>query len=103
MNSIPDYTGKPFSSLPFVRRAKRGSKEPSSNWAVSPAEDYGQACRQGKEYARHFIQWLRQNPEAPPMLALIVRDMDTAIGTDESGYRVAFLEHLESLLLGVKP
>lgn len=99
----PDYTGKPMSALPFVFRAKRGSKELSSNWHCPPTDDYGHACRMGKEYAMHFVQWLKHNPDAPPVLGLIVHDMDTRLGTVGSGYHVGFFEHLESLLMGVKP
>lgn len=105
--SIPaiDYTGKPLSALPFVYRPKRGSKELSSNWAVTPTTDYLHACNMGREYAAHFIQWLRQSDMAcGNMLGLIVADMAATVaparGSEDAthGYAVGFLSYLERLL-----
>lgn len=109
--SIPaiDYTGKPLSALPFVYRPKRGSKELPSNWAVTPTTDYLHACNMGREYAAHFIQWLRQSDMAcGNMLGLIVADMAGKVapmpGTDDGthGYAVGFLSYLERLLLALQ-
>ncbi|HEX5277482.1 MAG TPA: hypothetical protein VFW42_07430 [Fluviicoccus sp.] len=100
-----DYTDATLSALPFVYRPKRGSKELSSNWRVTPTTDYAHACNTGREYAAHFIQWLRQSDMAMGnALGLIVADMAATVaparGSDDAthGYAVGFLSYLERLL-----
>src|SRR5450830_531158 len=51
-----------FEKLPFVYRPKRGFNN-SSNWHVPPTSSYTRACEIGQEYALHFVQFLKDNPD----------------------------------------
>jgi hypothetical protein len=89
-----------FSKLPFVHRPKRGFKN-ASNWHVPPTEDYGQACKIGREYAAHFAQYLKDNPDmcGANSLGIIARDIDFENTSSAAGYWVGFFSHLERMVL----
>ena len=85
--------------LPFVYRPKRGHKG-ASNWHVPPTDDYVAACKVGREYAAHFAQFLRDNPELAGGFALgwIAADIDFEDESGAKGYWVGFFSHLERLI-----
>jgi hypothetical protein len=89
-----------FSKLPFVYSPKHGFKN-ASNWHVPPIEDYGQACQISREYAAHFAQYLKDNPEmcGANSLGLIARDIDFENTSGAAGYWVGFFSHLERIIL----
>jgi hypothetical protein len=89
-----------FSKLPFVDSPKHGFKN-ASNWHIPPTEDYGQACQIGREYAAHFAQYLKDNPDmcGANSLGLIARDIDFENTSGAAGYWVGFFSHLERIIL----
>jgi hypothetical protein len=89
-----------FFSLPFVYRPKRGYKN-ATNWCVEPTDDYLGACRIGSDYAGHFIQFLKDNPDraGSNVLGIIVKDINFADESMAKGYWVGFFAHLERLIL----
>ncbi|SHM05397.1 hypothetical protein SAMN05216428_11287 [Nitrosospira sp. Nsp11] len=88
-------TDRPFTwqELPFNFRSKRSS----SHWHVPPTDDYGLACRTGREYAAHFIQFLKDNPSSVgmPILGSIAGAIDFSDESGAKGYWVGFFAHLE--------
>jgi hypothetical protein len=88
-----------FGELPFVYRPKRGSKG-ASNWDVPLASDYGDACHIGREYAGHYLQYIKDNPQVSEsnMLGAIARDIDFKDASDSTGYWVGFFSYLERIL-----
>ena len=69
-----------FAKLPFVYRPKRGFNN-ASNWHTPPTEDYAQACAVGGEYAAHFAQYLKDNPDmcGANSLGIIARDRKSVV------------------------
>lgn len=62
----------PLSSLPFV--GTQGGD--TCYWVVRPTGDYGRDCELGREYAAHYLQYLRANPNCVQgLLDAILRDM----------------------------
>ncbi len=99
-----DYTGKPFSDLPFVYRRKRG-KVDNSDWAVEPTTDYLHACTMGRRYAAHFLQWMKQSGNCLGCeLNFILSDMAPTLARPRNdddathGYAVGFVAHLERFI-----
>lgn len=88
-----------FADLPFVHHPKRGIQA-ASNWHVPPTDDYAQACTLGREYAGHFIQYLKNNPSwvGANGLGRIAADMDFRDDTGAKGYWVGFFSQLERLI-----
>ena len=62
------------------------------------AEDYGVACDIGREYAAHYIQYLKDNPGQLPILNYIVSDIDFEDNSNTKGYWVGFISYLDRLL-----
>ena len=89
-----------FSKLPFVYRPKRGFKH-ASNWRVPLIDDYSQACEAGRNYAAHFAQYLKDNPDTcgSNSLGAIAKDIDFKTASSATGYWVGFFSHLERLIL----
>jgi hypothetical protein len=79
----------PITALPFVS-IKRGVPH---YWQVTPTNDYGAACAKGREYAAHLAQYVKDNPAAVGLFALIVGAIDHTDATPAKGYRVGFLAH----------
>lgn len=95
----PEIKPASLSALPFVYRPKRGFKN-ASNWRVPPTDDYGLACKIGREYAAHFVQYLKDNPcwVGSNTLGHIVAGIDFKDETGAKGYWVGFFSHLERLI-----
>ncbi|ECY9625004.1 hypothetical protein AVH85_10525 [Salmonella enterica subsp. enterica serovar Cerro] len=95
----PEIKPASLSALPFVYRPKRGFKN-ASNWRVPPTDDYGLACKIGREYAAHFVQYLKDNPcwVGSNTLGHIVAAIDFKDETGAKGYWVGFFSHLERLI-----
>ncbi len=87
------------SLLPFVFRPKRGSKG-ASDWCVTPTDDYGLACEIGREYAAHFVQFMKDNPSwvESNKLGIIASDIDFTDESGAKGYWVGFFSYLERLI-----
>ena len=95
----PEVLTTPMSELPFVSRPERKDKKARhSNWNVPAAEDYGVACEIGREYAAHYIQYLKDNPGQMPILNCIVSDIDFEDKSNTKGYWVGFISYLDRLL-----
>lgn len=88
--------------LPFTFFPKRGgSYKTISHWRVPPTDNYGLGCRMGREYAAHFIQYLKDNPGTVGMnwLGQIAKDIDFADDSGAKGYWVGFFSHLERYIV----
>jgi hypothetical protein len=96
-NPVPNESS--FTKLPFVHTPKQGFKN-ASNWHVPPIEDYNQACKIGREYAAHFAQYLKNNPDmcGANSLGIIARDIDFENTSNAAGYWVGFFSHLERIV-----
>jgi hypothetical protein len=97
----PEVVPASHDALPFINRPKRKSKRnPHTNWHVPPANDYGEACQMGEEYAAHYVQYLKDNPfwVGSNMLGLIAGDIDFKDDTAAKGYWVGFFTYLERLI-----
>ncbi|NHR07575.1 hypothetical protein HA052_20510 [Chromobacterium haemolyticum] len=74
-------------------------------WQIEPSYDsYPQAGADGREYAAHLLQWLKDNPllVGSGLLGRIARDIDFA-NEQQRGVWVAFFNHLERVLsLGLR-
>jgi hypothetical protein len=88
-----------FSQLPFIH-TKHHEFNPVSNWHVPPTEGYSQACDTGREYAAHFAQYLRDNPDmcGANLLGAIARDIDFKDSSNAAGYWVGFFSYLERII-----
>lgn len=86
-------------ALPFVSKQDR-SKPGKKYWDVKPINDYSLACNIGAEYAAHFVQYLKNNPNDVEinLLGSIVEDMDFTDDSGAKGYHVGFFTYLEFLL-----
>jgi hypothetical protein len=89
-----------LAALPFVRTKEEGFKY-ITNWHVPPTDDYSQACKTGREYAAHFAQYLKDNPDmcGANTLGIIARDIDFQNTSATAGYWVGFFSHLERIIL----
>ena len=97
--------GKVFDviQLPFVqapRCMKDIEKIPFCNWSIPRIDDYGLACRIGREYAAHFVQNLKDDPSIAPnnILAGIARAINFDDDSDAKGYWVGFFTELSYYL-----
>lgn len=115
----PVVTPCPVTELPFVKDIKTAPRDRTRCfWSVERTSDYGAACDTGREYAAHYLQYLRQNPHCRGMLLTqIVAAMGAAgalhpaagrLARDGThGYAVGFLsllDHvLQSALAGADP
>ena len=92
------------SELPFIsspRHFRRhGSPHWGSLWHVHRINDYEQACTIGREYAAHFAQYLKDNPEivGHNLLGRIATDMDFHDASARRGYWIGFFSYLEQLV-----
>lgn len=92
----------PFFVLPFIAEIKvlpRGKR--ISYWDVPHTEDYGLACKAGRQYAGDFIQYLKDAParSGSNTLGRMVMDMAAyPLGTPMHGYEVGFWSTLEDVL-----
>jgi hypothetical protein len=95
----PEIKPLSISALPFVYRPRRGFKD-ASNWHMPPTDDYGQACRFGRECAAHFIQYLKNNPDSVEsnLLGHVASAINFKDETGAKGYWVGFFSHLERLI-----
>jgi len=93
----PTSVRAPFFALPFISRPKNG---PPSNWDVPRTDDYNEACAFGREYAGHFLQYLKDNPDAvgANLLGHIAKYIDFADKSETSGCWVGFFSYLERVL-----
>jgi len=89
----------PFHELPFILKS-RGGLVKFNNWDVPPTDNYGLACNVGREYAAHFVQYLKDNPSVvgSNLLGRIAADIDFKDKTAAKGYWVGFFAHLECLI-----
>lgn len=98
-NYLPNHAL--MSELPFVSSSEALSDNRAVNYWSAPAiDDYAEACMIGKEFAAHFVQYLKDNPAvvASNQLGLIVNDMDFDDTSAAKGYWVGFFSYLERLL-----
>jgi hypothetical protein len=89
-----------FAKLPFIDSPTHGFTN-ASNWHMPPTEDYAEACGIGREYAAHFAQYLKDNPDmcGANSLGIIARDIDFENTSGAAGYWVGFFSHLEGMVL----
>jgi hypothetical protein len=89
-----------FSQLPFIQ-TQNNEFTPLNNWHVPLTNNYRQACKTGREYAAHFAQYLKDNPEmcGANTLGIIARDIDFKNTSATAGYWVGFFSHLERLIV----
>jgi hypothetical protein len=69
-------------------------------WHVPSVDDYGIACRIGREYAAHFVQHMKDNPHEAGnnFLGHIAASINFDDESDAKGYWVGFSEHLERFI-----
>lgn len=96
---IIDVIPLPFEHGP--RSIKEVGRVPFCSWYVPRIDDYGLACRMGQEYAGHFVQYLKDNPESVPnnRLGNIAKDINFEDDSDAAGYWVGFFTELARYLL----
>ena len=89
----------PLDLLPFVGRPKRPGLG-KNFWDVPRTANYGEACARGREYAAHFIQYLKDNPfwVGGNLLGGIAADIDFSDESAAKGYWVGFFSHLERFI-----
>lgn len=95
----PESGSVPMSELPFVHRPERAPRN-ASNWHVPPTDDYGLACEIGREYAAHFVQYMKDNPRwvGSNTLGNIAAAIDFTDESGAKGYWVGFFSYLERLI-----
>ena len=90
--------------LPFIASprhySKHGPAHCGSLWHVHRIKDYEQARAIGREYAAHFAQYLKDNPEivGQNLLGRIATDMDFHDASAKRGYWIGFFSYLEHLI-----
>lgn len=84
-----------FKELPFILRPKGRKAGASSNWHVPPAADYGAACAIGRNFAAHFLQYIKEDPDRGQTLGTIAKDIDFNDKSANAGYWVGFFSHIE--------
>ncbi len=100
----PELKYQPLSALPFVyrpgRRARKAQDAQPSNWHVPAADDYSVAYAKGCEYAAHYLQFIKDNPDlqGANTIGAILQDMDYRDNSNNAGYMVGFLCYLERVL-----
>ena len=90
----------PFIASPYHYRNKHRVRRCGSLWHVHCIANYEQARTIGREYAAHFAQYLKDNPEVvgQNLLGRIVTDMDFHDASAKRGYRIGFFSYLEQLI-----
>lgn len=95
------YKRAAISALPFMS-PKRDNRLIGFRdfWQVPPTDDYVRACEVGREYAAHFVQYMKDNPGAAGenTLGHIAAAIDFSDGSRAKGYWVGFFSHLERLI-----
>lgn len=98
-SSNTSYRPKPVSidELPFVSKTKGRLL---NFWDVPQDLDYGEACIKGREFAAHFVQYLKDNPgcAGSNYLGFIARDIDFGDKSETSGIWVGFFTYLEHMV-----
>ncbi len=90
--------------LPFIAGPqhflKHGSLHWGSLWHVHTIHDYEQARAIGREYAAHFAQYLKDNPEVvgQNLLGRIASDINFHDASAKRGYWIGFFSYLERLI-----
>ena len=90
--------------LPFIAGPqhflKHGSPSYGTLWHIHHIDDYDQARAIGREYAVHFAQYLKDNPEivGQNLLGRIATDMNFHDVTAKRGYWIGFFSYLEHLI-----
>ena len=90
--------------LPFIAGPqhflKHGSPRFGSLWHVHRINNYEQARAIGREYAAHFAQYLKDNPEivGQNLLGRIASDMKFDDTSAKRGYWIGFFSYLEHLI-----
>ena len=89
-------TKAPLNALPFVLN-ESGLTKGINRWQVKPIDDYSMACHLGYEYAAHFIQYLKDNPNdaGTNILGRIALDIDFKDDSCATGYWIGFFSYLE--------
>lgn len=85
----------PIEALPFVVR----EADTWHYWRVHTTGDYGLDCDLGREYAAHYLQWIKDNPgyASENSLAMIARDVNYKSARNH-GFWLAFFYFLEQQL-----
>ena len=93
-------TELPFIASPYHYCLKHRVRRHGSLWHVHCIQDYEQARVIGREYAAHFAQYLKDNPEivGQNLLGRIATDMDFHDVTARRGYWIGFFSYLEHLI-----
>ena len=92
------------SELPFIASPRHfqghGSPHWGSLWHVHRINNYEQARAIGREYAAHFAQYLKDNPEivGQNLLGRIASDMKFDDTSAKRGYWIGFFSYLEHLI-----
>ena len=86
----------PLNELPFVLN-ESVLRKGINRWHVKPIENYTEACKLGNEYAAHFVQYLKDNPNdaGSNLLGIIASDIDFKDETCAKGYWIGFFSYLE--------
>jgi len=98
-NYKPEFAVTTSSDLPFVL-SENGCERVINRWHVKPIDDYALACEIAEEYAAHFVQYLKDNPDCVEMnlLGLIANDINFDDDSCAKGYWIGFFTYLELLL-----
>ena len=93
-------TELPFIASPNHYYHKHGIQHCGNLWHVHRIHDYEQARAIGCEYAAHFAQYLRDNPQivGQNLLGRIATDMDFHDASARRGYWIGFFSYLEHLI-----
>ena len=89
-------TKSPLNALPFLLN-ESGFRKGINCWQVKPIDDYTQACILGNEYAAHFVQYLKDNPNEVEtnILGRIAKDINFNDESCAKGYWIGFFSYLE--------
>ena len=88
-----------WNELPFVLYRKEGGVHVTNNWHVPPVADYGDACDIGRNFAAHFLQYSKDNPQAMgSLLGWIASDIDFTDQSASKGYWIGFFSHIQRYL-----
>ena len=100
-----DYRPVPamVTQLPFVygpRNLRHHGRPSGSLWYVPRTTNDAKAQTIGREYAAHFAQYLKDNPNlvGGNLLGRIVMDMHNPNTAGNPGYRTGFFTFLEKLI-----
>lgn len=100
----PELKAVPITALPFVRTSVGPARE-RGWWVVPPvpntARGYTDAVNLGRDYAAHFAQYLKDNPDeaGANWLGVIAGSIEFSCTSAAQGYWVGFFSHLERYIL----